>query len=412
MVLHIEGGFPPDIRVYKEARALIKRGFEVHVLCKMKKGQSAKELTDYGLHIHREKINEKSNISKLFPKKLNTLKQHFSFQRPKHHWKTAIRKFVKTVGPDAIHCHDLPALPVCWEVASETNIPLVADLHENWPGFTITGVEQLSWWKRVLKRRHYLKWKQLEETYLKRCQKIVVVVPEATQRIVENYCIAPNKITVVSNTENDATILTGDVDLPQEFEDRWIASYVGGIGPHRGIDTSIRAAGIVGPKINEFLLAIIGPSEKQIPELKRMIKEANAEAFVSITPRIPSDHVAEYILASDVCLVPHNDTEHTNTTVPHKLFQYMILERPVLVSDCPPLKRIVEAADCGQVFRRNDPLDMANKFIDLYKNKNQTKVQAANGRQSALGKYCWEHDAKRLSQVYESIILDKINSEI
>ena len=48
---------------------------------------------------------------------------------------------------------------------------------------------------------------------------------------------------------------------------------------------------------------------------------------------------------------PHEDFEHTQTTVPHKLFQYMMGRKTVLVSDCAPLKRIIGDNEAGYVFK-------------------------------------------------------------
>ena len=401
MGLHVNGGFPPDIRVAKEASALVAAGADVHVLCKKRPGQPRRE-ERLGLKIQRIVFHE--DTWRYSPGKLMSLLRHLFMGRPGRQWRDAIRAFVERTRPDVLHCHDLPALPLCCSVGHDFGIPVVADLHENWPGFTITGIEHLPRWKRWLKLKHYRRWRTLERECLSKCSRVIVVVPEAKDRIVQDYGVEPAKVVVVSNTENDATLHSSDIDLPQVFNNCRVASYIGGIGPHRGVDTSIRAAGILGRKVDCFMLAVIGASKEQVPRLKKLIAEAQAGPYVTLIERVPPDHVPGYIRASEVCLVPHNNTDHTNTTVPHKLFQYMLMERPVLVSDCPPLERIVRDADCGEVFDRGNPESMATKLHEMYSNSDSLRQWARNGRQSALGRYNWQHDADRLVQLYGSLL--------
>ena len=108
-------------------------------------------------------------------------------------------------------------------------------------------------------------------------------------------------------------------------------------------------------------------------------------------------------MASDVCLVPHNDFEHTQTTIPHKLFQYMICGKPVLVSDCKPLKRIVEKANSGKIFKANDSKHLASVIEEMYHNKESLIEYGKKGQRMALNEFSWKHDAKRLVDVYKLI---------
>lgn len=403
MILHGNSGYPEDIRVTKESNALVQAGFEVHVLCQRQPDQIAYEILASGVHVHRVKIKQKDVVTSSAHRKVKTLIRNLAIDRPRNDWRPAIKQFVEEVRIDVLHCHDLPALPVTCEVAHECSVPIVADLHENWPGFTITDIDQLPVWKQLLRRRLYRQWKQMEKKFLPQCSRIVVVVEEAARRVSESCPVRSDDLIVVSNTEDASTLVSRDEPFVDCFPGRWTATYVGGIGPHRGIDTSIRAAAIAGRKIPDFQLAVVGPSEPQIPRLERLIHQAGASGYVTIIRKVPSAQVPAYIRSSEVCLVPHNDTEHTNTTVPHKLFQYMLLERPVLVSDCPPLERIVRAAGCGEVFRRNDADHMAEQLVKMHSDPQQLEAWAVQGARSASTEFAWGNDATRLVEMYDSL---------
>jgi glycosyltransferase involved in cell wall biosynthesis len=113
--------------------------------------------------------------------------------------------------------------------------------------------------------------------------------------------------------------------------------------------------------------------------------------------------VNSYVFASQVCLVPHNNFEHTQTTVPHKLFQYMICEKPVLVSDCRPLARIVRETDTGYIFKANDFNDFATKLIYIYNHPKEAQQKGRNGKKVALETYAWRHDANNLLMMYAEL---------
>ncbi|MDD5681616.1 MAG: hypothetical protein PHI59_10315, partial [Candidatus Omnitrophica bacterium] len=57
MILDIDKQFPPDIRVEKEARALIRAGFDVSILVRrIQPAHPAREKLDYGLDVIRADI--------------------------------------------------------------------------------------------------------------------------------------------------------------------------------------------------------------------------------------------------------------------------------------------------------------------------------------------------------------------
>lgn len=99
---------------------------------------------------------------------------------------------------------------------------------------------------------------------------------------------------------------------------------------------------------------------------------------------------------SDVCLVPHNKNSHTDTTIPHKLFQYMLEGKPVVVSSCKPLKRVVEETDSGLVSEAGKKKDLADKIIDLYNNENLRRELGENGKKAAQGRYNWQKETGSL----------------
>ena len=233
---------------------------------------------------------------------------------------------------------------------------------------------------------------------LNRCDRFIVVVDEALERF--NNKKYYQKGVVISNTKDPD--LWNFKSIP-EINNKLVISYVGSVHDIRGLDTAILAMKYLNQ--DEYELNIVGViSGSQICEHLRSIIDENNITNVNLIEWLENETDAfSYIKNSHICIVPHKDTGLTQTTVPHKLFMYMAVGRPVLVSDVAPLKRIVTDANNGLIFKANDPLDFANKLKQLRDPSLISKL-AFNGRQAAENRYSWSRDKDRLISIYSELI--------
>ena len=397
----LDSYFPPDIRVEKEARALIRAGHEIYLLSLGKEGLPS---TEYFNGI---------NIIRIFPSEsfldwlLNFVSFNIFFDSPA--WKKALTKIIEQYNIDVIHVHDLPMVKTAITVAKKFNIPVIADLHENYPEALKVWRRGIKTWKRALSNliSPVWRWKRLEKSILHRVDRIITVVDEAKEHYVKDCGISPEKITVIMNVEdlNEFDNLKIDYSLVRKYEDNFVISYIGGFGPHRGIDTAIKAMSKVVEEIPDAKLLLVGGKASKEYEgyLRKLCKDLKIENNVEFTGWVDFNLVPSYISLSDVCLVPHLASGHTNTTIPHKLFQYMAMEKPVIVTDCKPLKRIVEECKCGIVVPSGDYNKMAEAIIMLYQNKEYARKLGKNGRRAVEEKYNWRNEAKKLCELYERL---------
>lgn len=388
--------FPPDIRVEKEAKALLSAGFEVQLLCAASAGLPASEQTPYQLQIRREAVARSFLTRSL--EGITLLEKT---------WIKPLQRFIAECKPDALHVHDFPLLKTVLRVAKAAQIPVIADLHENMPALLLIQRRTRRFYLRPLDAlvHNYYWWRWNERRLLPRCQQVLVVVPEASERLLK-YGVPAEKITVISNTESEATFSIDRIDpqLVSGYRQDWVASYIGGVGPHRGIDTVIKAVPQVVQQIPNFRLLIIGVTKgSYLSWLVQLVRELKIEKWVEFVGWQPFDKVNTFVSLSSVCLVPHNDFEHTQTTVPHKLFQYMLAGKPVIVSDVRPLKRIAEDTQAGLVFKANDPSSLAQQLVELHHNPALAERLGRNGYMAARGPYSWSQDAQKLVNVYQKL---------
>lgn len=399
----LDKSFPPDIRVEKEVDALISSGFEVFLLALTNTKLQPKVETIKGIHVRRPwPRNNNLIINKLIHSFYEHRFYYLTFRNLLAEKK--IKEFVRENDIDILHVHDLPLLRSTMIIGNQFDIVTIVDLHENYPDAIRVSSYNLSWERRNL-YRNYTWWSAYERRVLSQVPYIIVVVEEMKKRLVK-IGINPAKITLVSNTQpcNFRTEESSDVTLTFKYSNYYIISYIGSLGPHRGIDVAIKAMSLVVNKIPSVKLLILGSGEKEyVDYLKKLTKDLGLEGDVEFLGQRPFNDMPSYMSISSVGLIPFHPSPQTHASAPHKTFQYMLMGVPIIVSDCASLKRIVGQAHCGLTFTADDPRSLAEKIISLYNDPDFAKSLGENGRKAAEGTFSWEADAARLVSLYKRI---------
>jgi glycosyltransferase involved in cell wall biosynthesis len=386
--------FPPEIRLEKQSRALIEAGYEVRVLTqKMHSSEADFEILSNNYSVERIKVGKQSLISK------------FNFNRKEY--LVGLQNFISSYEPDILHVHDFHTIPIVVNTV-KGKIPVIADLHENMPAAWKAYRSNFNLVKKTIHAivYNYHIWRYYEKQYLPKCDVILVTVPEAKDVLIQ-LGINSNIIHPISNTEDETTFPVSkqyfDKDLILKYNNDWVLLYVGGLGPHRGLETTLRSLPYIKNHIENFKLLIVGAKEFEKNAIIKLATNLDITPYVEVINWVPFSEIFSYIILSSVCIVPHDNYEHTQTTIPHKLFQYMIMGKPVLVSNCRPLKRVIDDTKSGLVFCANDPRDLANKMIQLNQNPEEAKKMSQNGIAAANGKYSWKKDKTKLIELYSSL---------
>lgn len=382
--------FPSDIRVEKEARSLIADGHTVFLLCVW--NDEDRLIEDYkSIKISRLKVKPVGVIRK------NT---QVNFYYPYHQfWLKKIRQFVEEHNIDAIHVHDLPLVLTTVKAVKKCKIPVIFDMHENWPEMIGTKESRGMMSKTILWTR-VIGWKLVERMSCKKCDKIIVVIEENQNRL-ERWGLPRNKIRVVMNASNMSELLVSKTkpNVANQFKKGFKISYIGGFGPHRGLDVAIKAMPKVIKKVQDAKLILVGDGVNKT-NLINLVNKLNINNKVFFTGWVDFRDVPSYLKISDVGIVPHYASPHTNNTIPHKLFQYMAMGKPIIVTDCKPLARIVNEVNCGIVVPSGDYEKTAEAVIKVYEDKEYAKNLGKNGGRAIEEKYNWANEAKKLCELY------------
>jgi glycosyltransferase involved in cell wall biosynthesis len=390
--------FPPDIRIEKEVRILLSTGHRLHLLAYM--SGKPKELLEEeieGLTVRR--IPMEPDQLPTARRSLNSLRFYLTFTNA--YWASHIERYVQDFRINVLHIHDLPLVGTALGVGQRLGIPVVVDLHENFPASLSLSIEadpsSRSWLTP-----HPRRWVTYEQRGVRSATHVIVVVDEAKERLIKEYGLEPEKITVVMNVEDADHFrsLDLDQDILTHHKDSFVISYIGGGGRHRGLDTAIKAMSYLRESIPHVRLVLVGIGRQESDEYLRVVESQGVRDHVEIIGWQPFHKVPSYIEASQVGLVPHYQNPHTDATVPHKLFQYMLMSKPVVVSSCRPLKRIVEETKSGLVFQAGDPKDLAKQILMLHVDPALQRECGRRGHEAATHRYNWTTEGRKLTDLY------------
>lgn len=326
-------------------------------------------------------------------------------------FKTALPYFIEENNIDVLHVHDLPLAKTAFLAAKKHRLKTVLDLHENYPAALMTW---FSWRKNpVIRFKNkmffsYQRWRHYESRIVKKYNVVIAVVDEMKQRLIAQHNLDENSVVIVPNAEKKEFANNFKNDTPDYFQDkkdRFVISYVGGFGPHRGLHTAILGMVEVIKEVPNALLVLVGPSNKDVrSHLENLVKENNLEAHVEIRGREPFKNVVNIMKSSALNVIPHISNEHTESAVPHKFFQILLSGKPLLVSDCAPMKRLVIDYGIGNHFESENPSSFAKATIDIHTNYEKALEKAKKGNHESLnGELNWEFTSKNLVHLYDNL---------
>lgn len=397
----LDGFYPSDIRVQKEAKSLIEASFNVALLCKRRSGEKYFEVFE-GIHLMRINAGSTHTAKGIIDILLSLNFIHLIFKRK-------IIQFIKRFSIDVLHVHDLPLVKTAIWASQKYNIKVVADFHENYP----EALKVWFQWKKnpIIRLKNkvffgYSRWSRYERWAVYHVDYVIAVVNEMKDRLIKEHNIEENKIFVVTNTESKSFIKSElDNSIYNEDKNKFIIAYTGVVGPHRGVDTAIEALNYL-KRFEKIVLYVIGFLSKAARKAMDLsIKRNGLEGRVKVLGYRPFSEFYSFMKMASVNIIPHHRNGHTDNTIPHKLFQCMMVGKPLLVSSSTPLKRVVNETKSGLVFEAGNPKDLADKALALYNDRNKCILLGGNGIKSTLeGDYNWENTSMILVNMYNEIL--------
>jgi len=359
---------PLDQRIfYKQAISLKKAGYDVTLVGPYEEGIKIEEIKYIPLKKQRNRV-------------LRILKTT----------RDAARKSLK-INPDIIHLHDpelLLAVPYIRKIKGD-KLKIIFDIHENVPA-QIKGKE---WIPAVLRNSISRIYKVIEGHYIKMIDQLIIA-EESYFELYKNQ----NNVTLIRNSP---LLINKQKETMEKIND---LVYIGSISEQRGIFEMIKAVKYLKDSDYHVRLDVVGRVTVGAKNIEKAINTSGVSGNINMLGYVPILEAYKILWKSKVGLsLVHHQENHLKSNLV-KLFDYMNAGIPIVASNLPATKELVEGNKCGIVVDPFNTNQVAESIKFLLNNPKKAKELGDNGREAVRKYFNWPLEEKKLLDLYKKII--------
>jgi glycosyltransferase involved in cell wall biosynthesis len=384
--------FSLDSRVQRHARALAERGDEVHLICIG--GAEQLSVGAGSIHVHPVRAQKARGGAGSY------VRSYGNF---------LARALARVTALDARHRfdviegHNMPDLVVAAALAPRLRgAPVVLDVHDTFPELfaeKFSASRQRPGTSALRQRvgERLLRW---EEWGCAALSSHVVVVTEQARRRLNSRGVGVNGTTVVMNSPDERVFgpPRAPVRWPMGGDAPLRILYHGGLAPRFGVETLIRAVGLLGEErrgeqTRPLHLRVCGAGAER-ESLEALAREV-APGRVEVAPEpVPFARIPGELERAHIGVVPTEHDSFTELLLPVKLLEYVHMGLPVVASRLPCIGDYFREGEDLRMFAPGDPRDLAAALREL-------SVDPAGARERArratrrLAPIAWERQRER-----------------
>ena len=290
--------------------------------------------------------------------------------------------------PKIAHFHDPELIPI-GILLKLSGIKVIYDVHEDVPRqilakFYLPAIfrQPIAW---AVEAVEWIAGRYLD-----------AIVP-ATPKIGERF--PSEKTVVVQNFPVLKEMLAPDTVIyanrPLHF------AYVGCITKARGAIEMVKSIGRVASHMAR--LRMVGSFTP--PDLQSEVKECPGWEKTDFLGWANRSQVANLLCNVRAGLVVLHPTQRYPDAYPVKMFEYMAAGLPVIASDFPLWREIIDGNGCGLLVDPLNPDDIAYAMQWIIDNPIEAEDMGKRGRQAVEEKYNWELESKKLLALYKGLLV-------
>lgn len=290
--------------------------------------------------------------------------------------------------PDVVHAHDVNTLSTAWLAAVLTRSSLVYDAHE-----ISTG------------REGYASFRSLvgcvEKRLMPRAAGTITTTDTRAKFFARAYHVTRPR--VLQNRPRLTTIERSQRIREQlQLDKPWpIVLYQGGLQQGRGLERLVDVAG----KVEKTYFVFIGGGRLETL-LMDHARRLNIENRVRFIPTVPLKELLHYTASADIGVQPIENTclNHFSTDS-NKLFEYVQAGLPVIASDLPEIRRVVNEHGLGILVPDGDSGALAAAINELVSDPVK-RARFGDNAKRAAATLSWEAQEQELTGLYKHVLAE------
>ena len=359
---------PFDTRIFhKEAKSLLKAGYDVTLVAQY----------------HKDEIVEGIKILSL-PTPRNRLER-----MTRTVWQV-YRKALK-INADIYHLHDPELMPLVLILKLQRK-KVIYDIHENLPKHI-----KIKPWINPL----YRDLVSMSVYWVERFLLLDVPTIFAETSYHKDYHWVKNYTTILNMPLIDQL---RSLKRESSMTGKMSIGYIGGVSAVRGSLVTLEALKILkghGIEPRFECVGIFDTLHKQ--ELLRL-RERGELHNVVFHGYMPAHEGWPIIAQCDIGLAILYPLATYVESYPTKVFEYMAMGLPVIVSDFPLYREIIERSNCGFCVDPLDPQEIAGAIRWLIEHPCEARRMGENGRKAVGERYNWGFEEQKLLDFYEMLL--------
>jgi len=294
----------------------------------------------------------------------------------------------RKINPDIVHFHD-PELIVIGILFRIFGKKVIYDVHEDLP----KDILSKDWIHPFL--RYPVSWLAALTEWIGSRLFFSGIVP-ATPTIGARF--PQRKVALVQNYPKIDEFLTLEECAWNRRKKQLV--YVGVIDINRGAIENVRALEFLEDQDVRLLLA--GPFSNN--SLRKKCESLVGWRLIDYYPWLTRQEVIEALAQSIAGLVVLHPTPAYVDSLPIKMFEYMLAGIPVIASDFPLWRKIIEENDCGILVNPLKPEETADAIRWVVDNPKLAEEMGGKGRKLVEEKYNWGNEEKKLLGLYRKLL--------
>lgn len=137
---------------------------------------------------------------------------------------------------------------------------------------------------------------------------------------------------------------------------------------------------------------------------KEISKQGLEENFLLDPVPVPHEKVSSRVLQAKIGFIPLPDLPKFQHNIPTKLFEFMALGMPVVLSDLTPSRPFVGNGQCAFLVQWDNIHGYADAIITLLNKRYLRREMGTVGRKMIESSYNWDIEANKLIQLYNDLL--------